>query len=138
MDDNQAGKSSPSPQQNKMPWEAEFWGAVGDTIKEVKTGLVGASKAPAKAPWEDGFWGVTHSSLGVTHNVEQKIAPKSLFKNEASLKVAAAIPPNEMLPDTRSAVSNIAEIDDEIKKARSPQQIAILKEERAKWERKMR
>lgn len=130
MADSLAGNESPSQPQNKMPWEASFWGAVGDTIKEVKDGLTGAAKAPAKAPWEDGFWGTAKI-------VKQKIAHKSMFKNERSMKAAVVIAPDEVMPDTQSAASNIAEIDAEIKKARSPDQIKILKAERAKWERKL-
>ena len=134
MDEQQAGNNSPSPQQqtDKMPWEAGFWGAVGDTIKEVTTGLRGAAKAPAKPsvkPWEDGFWG------GAKIAKPKPTPSLTRPQNEAAMKKAAVIQPHEVMPDTQSVASNIAEIDAEIKRARSPEQVTILKAERAKLER---
>lgn len=135
MDELQAGSNSQSPQQqsDKMPWEAGFWGEVGNTIKEVVNGLQDPSKALAKPsavkPWEQGFWD------GVKIAKPKRVTTGPRPKNEAEMKKAAVIQPHEVMPDTQSARSNIAEIDAELQKARTQAQKDILLAERAKFMR---
>lgn len=120
MADSQAGESSQA-QQNKMPWEASFWGAVGETIKEVKEGLVGPSK-PVYKPWESGFW----------EGKNTPPVPKVFsVKTESDMRKAVMIQPGEPYKDsTRQA--NLNEIDAEIRNTKNPTILKILKEERAR------
>lgn len=128
MAEPQAGENSQAQSPtNKMPWEAGFWGAVGNTIDQVKQGLGEAVKAPPKAsfkPWEAGYW-------------EGKVVPKVKtpksdvsFKTEADMKRAVVIPPDEVMPDTRSVASNLAELDKEIANTKNPTILRILQDER--------
>lgn len=107
---------------NNMPWEAGFWGNSGPSPE------VAPDVKPAKTarPWEPGFWD------GKTSPVKS-ISPKSIdFKSDKGVREALVIKPNEVMPDTQSVASNIAEIDNEIKNAKSSKQIAILKAARDK------
>ena len=61
MQESQAGEKSPSPPQNKFPWEAGFWGEVGGVINQVYTGIKEAINSPPKdppviEPWDARFW----------------------------------------------------------------------------------
>lgn len=131
MPNQQAGESSQAqPPVNKMPWEAGFWGEVGNTISQVAEGLTGASKAPpepvkkALAPWERGFW----------DNVPKKrlMEPEQVnVKTEAQMKVAVQLSPSEKAASMRYETSdrNIADLKAEIARTKNSEAKTVLETE---------
>lgn len=131
-----AGESSPQQPTNKSPWEAGFWGRVGEGIDQVKEALLGPSspapeppKSKTTMPWDAPYWEGKKFP-------KQKPVPTGLdFKTDEGIKAAMVIKPGEVMPDTQSVDSNLAEIEKEIRNTSDPAAKAVLMQERAKLER---
>ena len=127
-------------EENKTPaimpwpetWELKPRQALKEVIEKATTALEGVKTG--KMPW-DMDW----------KEKPRKEAPKPVpmasptkvnVRTEADMRKAMIINPNEVQPDTRSAESNLAEIDAELSKTKDPLIIKVLNEERKKYAQK--
>lgn len=132
MADSQAGESSQA-QQNKMPWEASFWGMVDDTIPQ----KIESPKEAPKKPWEAGFWlgNRKPTPKGSTKRVtveraEMVVSPEEQAKRDAESKQLPRLI-HQSPEENKSAVqAYIRELDGEIKRAKDPKILKILQDER--------
>lgn len=117
-----------------MPWQ-ENWElkprqALQEAIGKATTALEGVKVG--KMPW-DMDWKVKPRKEASSSFV---VPSKVDVSTEAKMKKAAVILPSERQPDTRSAASNLAEIDAELGKTKDPLIIKVLNEERKKYAQK--
>lgn len=118
-----------------MPWQ-ENWELkprqiVNDVIEKATTALEGVKTG--KMPW-DMDWKVKPRKEASS---PVPVAPTKVdVSTEAKMKKAAVILPSERQPDSSTDLSNLAEIEKEIKNTKVPSILAILNAEKEKILRK--